>query len=276
VLLSAPQIAVPGLLVSVAPSDEITVETAPPTPPSDDATVEVPMPRRPESAVRSGWGLIQGHRHGRTLFPRLSLRQLVEAFGALVLLAVFSPLLIAVAIAVKATSKGPTLFRQDRLGLHRSTFKIIKFRTMSNNNSDAQHREFVKKMLTSEEDVDGGEQGVYKLVNDPRITPIGSFLRRTSIDELPQLWNVVRGEMSLVGPRPVLGWEADLFPVEAERRFAARPGLTGLWQVSGRSTLDFKAALELDVSYVERKSLWFDLKILCKTVAVVFNRSVAR
>jgi len=183
---------------------------------------------------------------------------------------------VLVAIAVKATSRGPILFRQERLGLHRSNFKIIKFRTMSNNNNDAQHREFVKKMLTSDDDVDGGEQGVYKLVNDPRITPIGSFLRRTSIDELPQLWNVVRGEMSLVGPRPVLGWEADLFPPEAERRFAARPGLTGLWQVSGRSTLDFKAALELDVSYVERKSLWFDLKILWQTVAVVFNRSMAR
>jgi len=274
--LSAPQTAVPGLLVSVAPSDEITVETAPPTPASDDATVEVPMPRRPESTVRNGWGLIQGHRHGRTLFPRPSLRQLVEALAAVGLLIVLSPLLVLVAIAVKATSRGPILFRQERLGLHRSNFKIIKFRTMSNNNNDAQHREFVKKMLTSDDDVDGGEQGVYKLVNDPRITPIGSFLRRTSIDELPQLWNVVRGEMSLVGPRPVLGWEADLFPPEAERRFAARPGLTGLWQVSGRSTLDFKAALELDVSYVERKSLWFDLKILWQTVAVVFNRSMAR
>jgi lipopolysaccharide/colanic/teichoic acid biosynthesis glycosyltransferase len=147
---------------------------------------------------------------------------------------------------------------------------------MSNKNDDSIHRAYIKKMLTSGEDVDGGEEGVYKLVNDPRITRIGGFLRKTSIDELPQLWNVVRGEMSLVGPRPVLAWEADMFPPEAERRFAARPGLTGLWQVSGRSTLDFKAALELDVSYVERKSLWFDLTILWRTIAVVLNRSTAR
>jgi lipopolysaccharide/colanic/teichoic acid biosynthesis glycosyltransferase len=264
------------MIVSVPPSDEITVETARLAWASDDATVELPAPRRALRAVGHGWGLIQGHRHGRSLFPRRSPRQLVEGVAALVLLTLLSPLLLMVAIAVKWTSKGPILFRQERLGLHRSKFKIIKFRTMSNNNSDARHREFVKKMLTSNEDVDGGEQGVYKLVNDPRITPIGGFLRRTSIDELPQLWNVVRGEMSLVGPRPVLEWEADLFPPEAERRFAARPGLTGLWQVSGRSTLDFKAALELDVSYVERKSLWFDLAILWRTAAVVFNRSMAR
>ncbi|MEV4131384.1 sugar transferase [Dactylosporangium sp. NPDC049742] len=243
---------------------------------SDDATVEIPMPQRVLRKVGSGWGLIQGHREGRSLIPKRSLRQLVEGLVALAILAALSPLLLVVALAVKWTSEGPMLFRQERLGLHRSTFKIIKFRTMSNKNSDAQHREFVKKMLTSEDDVDGGEQGVYKLVNDPRITPIGGFLRRTSIDELPQLWNVVRGEMSLVGPRPVLAWEADLFPPEAERRFAARPGMTGLWQVSGRSTLDFKAALELDVVYVEKKSVWYDITILWRTVGVVFNRSVAR
>ncbi|MEV0562024.1 sugar transferase [Dactylosporangium sp. NPDC050588] len=243
---------------------------------SDDATVEIPMPQRVLRKVGSGWGLIQGHREGRSLIPKRSLRQLVEGLVALGILAALSPVLLVVALAVKWTSEGPMLFRQERLGLHRSTFKIIKFRTMSNKNSDAQHREFVKKMLTSDDDVDGGEQGVYKLVNDPRITPIGGFLRRTSIDELPQLWNVVRGEMSLVGPRPVLAWEADLFPPEAERRFAARPGMTGLWQVSGRSTLDFKAALELDVVYVEKKSVWYDITILWRTVGVVFNRSVAR
>jgi lipopolysaccharide/colanic/teichoic acid biosynthesis glycosyltransferase len=243
---------------------------------SDDATVEIPMPQRVLRKVGSGWGLIQGHREGRSLIPKRSLRQLAEGLVALAILAALSPVLLVVALAVKWTSEGPMLFRQERLGLHRSTFKIIKFRTMSNKNSDAQHREFVKKMLTSDDDVDGGEQGVYKLVNDPRITPIGGFLRRTSIDELPQLWNVVRGEMSLVGPRPVLAWEADLFPPEAERRFACRPGMTGLWQVSGRSTLDFKAALELDVMYVEKKSVWYDISILWRTVGVVFNRSVAR
>ncbi|MET7424108.1 sugar transferase [Dactylosporangium sp. NPDC005555] len=264
-----------------APDDATVVISSLPQPAAepgvaDDATVEIPMPQRVLRKVGSGWGLIQGHREGRSLIPKRSLRQLLEGLVALAILAALSPVLLVVALAVKWTSEGPMLFRQERLGLHRSTFKIIKFRTMSNKNSDAQHREFVKKMLTSDDDVDGGEQGVYKLVNDPRITPIGGFLRRTSIDELPQLWNVVRGEMSLVGPRPVLAWEADLFPPEAERRFAARPGMTGLWQVSGRSTLDFKAALELDVLYVEKKSVWYDITILWRTVGVVFNRSVAR
>ena len=277
----------PGTAPSDAPSDTLSDEatvviSSLPQPATgaaelaDDATVEIPMPQRALRKVGSGWGLIQGHREGRSLIPRRSMRQFVEGLVALAILAALSPVLIVVALAVKWTSEGPMLFRQERLGLHRSTFKIIKFRTMSNKNSDAQHREFVKKMLTSDDDVDGGEQGVYKLVNDPRITPIGGFLRRTSIDELPQLWNVVRGEMSLVGPRPVLAWEADLFPPEAERRFACRPGMTGLWQVSGRSTLDFKAALELDVQYVEKKSVWYDISILWRTVGVVFNRSVAR
>lgn len=277
----------PGTAPTEAPADPLSddatvVISSLPQPASgaaeltDDATVEIPMPQRVLRKVGSGWGLIQGHREGRSLIPRRSMRQFVEALVALAILAALSPVLLVVALAVKWTSEGPMLFRQERLGLHRSTFKIIKFRTMSNKNSDAQHREFVKKMLTSDDDVDGGEQGVYKLVNDPRITPIGGFLRRTSIDELPQLWNVVRGEMSLVGPRPVLAWEADLFPPEAERRFACRPGMTGLWQVSGRSTLDFKAALELDVTYVEKKSVWYDISILWRTVGVVFNRSVAR
>jgi lipopolysaccharide/colanic/teichoic acid biosynthesis glycosyltransferase len=260
----------------VASSNDVTVETSKFALPTEDATVEMPMPKRVARAVGGGWGLMQGHRDGRTLLPKRSLRQIGEAIVALMILCGLSPLLLAVALAVKKTSKGPVFFRQERLGLHRAPFQIIKFRTMSNKNDDSIHRAYIKKMLTSGEDVDGGEQGVYKLVNDPRITRIGGFLRKTSIDELPQLWNVVRGEMSLVGPRPVLAWEADMFPPEAERRFAARPGLTGLWQVSGRSTLDFKAALELDVSYVERKSLWFDITILWRTVAVVLNRSTAR
>jgi lipopolysaccharide/colanic/teichoic acid biosynthesis glycosyltransferase len=268
--LSAPQTGMPAVEAVVTTS---AVRTVAAVGAFDEVTVEMPVlvPR-----TKPHWGIIQGHRRGRSLFPRRSMRQLAEAAAALFLLSLLSPLLLVVAIAVKRTSPGPVFFRQDRLGLHRSTFAILKFRTMSTGNSDAQHREFVKKMLTSDDEVDGGEQGVYKLVNDPRITPIGGFLRRTSIDELPQLWNVVRGEMSLVGPRPVLAWEADLFPPEAERRFAARPGLTGLWQVSGRSTLDFKAALELDVTYVQKKSLWFDVKILARTVGVVLNRSMAR
>ncbi|MGH3738776.1 MAG: sugar transferase [Micromonosporaceae bacterium] len=206
----------------------------------------------------------------------LSARQLTEAVAALLLVVLLSPVLLAVAIAVKLSSPGPVLFRQERLGLHRRRFRIIKFRTMIDGNSDEIHRRYVRRLLTEDTPPDGGQAGVYKLTTDPRVTRVGSFLRRTSLDELPQLWNVVRGELSLVGPRPVLAWEAELFGEGAEPRFAVRPGITGLWQVSGRSTVDYKAALELDVRYAHTKSLWLDLRILARTVRVVLDRSVAR
>ncbi|MGH3717112.1 MAG: sugar transferase [Micromonosporaceae bacterium] len=206
----------------------------------------------------------------------LSVRQLTEAFVALVLLLLVSPVLVAVAVAVKLSGPGPVLFRQERLGLHRRGFRIIKFRTMADGNSDEIHRRYVRRLLTEDAPPDGGQAGVYKLAADPRVTRIGGFLRRTSLDELPQLWNVVRGELSLVGPRPVLAWEAELFPEGAERRFTVRPGITGLWQISGRSTVDYRAALELDVRYAQTKSLWLDLWILARTVVVVLDRSVAR
>jgi lipopolysaccharide/colanic/teichoic acid biosynthesis glycosyltransferase len=207
---------------------------------------------------------------------RLNIRQFLEATVATGLLALLVPLLIAVAIAVKVTSPGPVLFRQQRLGLHRKKFTVLKFRTMMNNNDDRVHREYVAKLLTSDQVPDGGEKGVYKLAADPRLTPIGAALRRSSLDELPQLWNVIRGEMSLVGPRPVLEWEAALFPPSAKQRFAVRPGMTGLWQVSGRSTVAWRVALELDVSYVRNKSLWLDVKILAKTMKVIFDPTAAR
>lgn len=206
----------------------------------------------------------------------LSVRQLTEAVVALALLLLLTPVLAGVAIAVKLSSPGPALFRQERLGLHRRRFRLIKFRTMVDGNSDEIHRRYVRRLLTEDAPPDGGQPGVYKLAADPRVTRVGGFLRRTSLDELPQLWNVVRGELSLVGPRPVLAWEAELFPDGAERRFTVRPGITGLWQVSGRSTVDYRAALELDVEYARTKSLWLDLRILARTVRVVLDRSVAR
>jgi lipopolysaccharide/colanic/teichoic acid biosynthesis glycosyltransferase len=168
------------------------------------------------------------------------------------------------------------LFRQERVGLHREPFTIFKFRTMFIDNDDSDHRRLMREQLTADVAPDGGTPGIYKLTNDPRITPVGKILRQLSIDELPQLLNVVKGEMSLVGPRPYVPWEADLCPPQVERRFSVRPGMTGLWQVSGRSSVDYRTALDIDVHYAIHKSLWLDLRILARTVIVIFDRSLTR
>jgi lipopolysaccharide/colanic/teichoic acid biosynthesis glycosyltransferase len=204
-----------------------------------------------------------------------SLRRAAGRLAALVLLLVVTPLLLVIAVAVRLTSPGPVLFRQRRLGLLRQPFTMLKFRTMVQDNDDRIHREYVAQLLTGDAD-DGGEEGVYKLVGDPRVTWVGRILRRTSLDELPQLINVVRGDMALVGPRPVLEYEAELFPSWAALRFRVRPGITGLWQVSGRSTVDYRGALAFDVDYVRRRSLLLDLSILLRTFGVLVGRSVAR
>src|SRR6266545_4412981 len=160
--------------------------------------------------------------------------------------------------------------------LHRRVFQMYKFRTMYVDNDDSQWRQLMREQLIADEPPTGGEPGIYKIARDPRVTPVGKLLRQFSIDELPQLWNVVRGEMSLVGPRPYVPWEAELFPAEVAKRFSVRPGMTGLWQVSGRSTVDYRKALQIDVHYVETKSLWLDLRILARTAIVVFDRSGTR
>lgn len=188
-------------------------------------------------------------------------------------LVVLSPLLAMLWSAVRLTSPGPALFRQQRLGLGEQPFVMYKFRTMRVDASDAAHRAYVRRLLTEDAPPAGAPDGLFKLAADPRITRLGGWLRRTSLDELPQLINVVRGEMSLVGPRPVLPWEAELFEAPARARFLTRPGLTGLWQVSGRSRLTMRQALELDVEYVRRQSLWLDLTILARTVPTFFRSS---
>jgi lipopolysaccharide/colanic/teichoic acid biosynthesis glycosyltransferase len=157
------------------------------------------------------------------------------------------------------------------MGRNRRTFELCKFRTMYTGCPDDVHREYVRKLLTDDQPPDGGRPGVFKLENDDRITPLGRLLRRTSIDELPQLINVIRGDMSLVGPRPALPWEARLFDAVFFRRFAVPPGLTGLWQVSGRNSLTMRQGLELDLEYVRRQSLALDLWILIKTIPVVLS-----
>jgi lipopolysaccharide/colanic/teichoic acid biosynthesis glycosyltransferase len=207
--------------------------------------------------------------------PRLG-KRLLDLAVASVCLLLAAPLLLAVAALVRASSPGPALFRQIRLGRNGRPFALYKFRTMYNGSPDDVHREYVRKLLTQDEPPAGGQQGLYKLAGDARITRIGHLLRRTSIDELPQLINVIRGDMSLVGPRPALPWEAELIGPGHSQRFLVLPGLTGLWQVSGRNGLTMRQGLDLDVEYVQRQSFALDLVILARTVPVVLSTRGAR
>jgi lipopolysaccharide/colanic/teichoic acid biosynthesis glycosyltransferase len=191
-------------------------------------------------------------------------------------LAVASPVLAVIAVVIVLTSPGGALFRQIRLGEDAGAFVMYKFRTMYISCDDQIHRDFVRRLLEESAPPVCGVGTVYKLVDDPRITPVGRLLRRLSLDEVPQLFNVIRGDMSLVGPRPVLPWEAELFSPHHRVRFQVRPGITGLWQASGRNRLTMIQALDLDVQYVERQSFLLDLAILCRTVPVVLGCRGAR
>ncbi len=194
--------------------------------------------------------------------------RLLDVAGAGGLLILLAPLLLIVAAIVKLDSRGPAIFRQERLGKRLQPFSVAKFRTMREGAGADPHRAHVEQMIA---EAGRSDRPMTKLKEDDRVTRVGSFLRRTSIDELPQLWNVLRGEMSLVGPRPSIQYEADRYPAEAFRRFAVRPGLTGLWQVRGRSLLTFKQMIELDREYVEHRSLPLNLKILLLTVPTVLH-----
>ena len=183
-----------------------------------------------------------------------------------------SPVMAIIAIAIRLTSRGPAVFRQRRVGLARRPFWLYKFRTMRLGGDDTELREMIASELRGEDTSSGGS---WKL-DDSRITPIGGILRRSSLDELPQLINVLRGDMTLVGPRPCLEWEAEMFPSEFDERFAVRPGLTGLWQVSGRSTMGTLDMLRLDVHYVRHQTLRGDVAILARTVPAVLRGDGAR
>ena len=196
-------------------------------------------------------------------------KRAIDVTLATVMLAMSSPMLLLVAVLIRATSPGPVLFRQTRVGKDGVPFLMLKFRTMRTGCDDAVHRDYVQRLLS---DAAEPQAGLYKLADDPRITPVGRVLRTLSIDELPQLLNVLVGSMSLVGPRPALPFEAILFPEWAAPRYLVAPGVTGLWQVSGRNRLTMLQGLRLDVEYVERRSLGLDLLILVRTVPAVLGR----
>ena len=196
--------------------------------------------------------------------PLYGIKRVIDLVGALLGLVVLSPLMLLVAVLIKATSPGPVIFAQTRCGRNRRRFKMLKFRTM------VQDAEFRQLELEARNEVAGP---LFKIRSDPRVTRVGAFLRRSSIDELPQLWNVLRGEMSLVGPRPLPLRDVERFSDSwLMRRFSVLPGLTGLWQVSGRSALSNKDDwIALDLAYVDRWSLWLDLEILALTVPAVIT-----
>lgn len=212
--------------------------------------------------------------------PRLGeevVKRALDMALASMLIVLAAPLLLLLWCLVRSTSAGPALFRQERVGRGMRPFTMLKLRSMYADNDDRMHRDYVTTMLSAEaaeeaeEEVPARNNALFKLTGDPRVTPLGAWLRRTSLDELPQLINVLRGDMSLVGPRPMLPWEAQLLAAPYRRRFTVKPGITGLWQVNGRSRLSMRTALELDVEYTRRRSVLLDLSILARTVPALFR-----
>jgi lipopolysaccharide/colanic/teichoic acid biosynthesis glycosyltransferase len=206
------------------------------------------------------------------------MKRAIDIVGGTLLALLCLPFCVLIALLVKATSKGPVLFRQQRVGQHGKQFTFLKFRSMYVDNDHSVHKEFVTQMITRELDRDKSErnQGVYKLTSDKRITRLGKFLRRTSLDELPQFINVLRGDMSLVGPRPPIPYELAAYQTWHRRRLLeVKPGITGLWQVTGRSTVDFDEMVRLDLRYATSWTPWLDLRILIRTPAAVIKGSGA-
>jgi lipopolysaccharide/colanic/teichoic acid biosynthesis glycosyltransferase len=221
-----------------------------------------------------------------TLYPDLEKRQksnrlgratkrLIDVLGSLSLLAMLSPVFFIIAAAIKLTSRGPVLFQQKRIGEHGIPFTFLKFRSMYTNNDSSEHKEYVRQLIAGQagkKSANGNGGGIFKLTNDPRITPVGRILRRSSLDELPQLINVLRGEMSLVGPRPPVPYEVEAYATWHRRRLLeAKPGITGLWQVYGRSRVEFDDMVRLDLRYARECSPLLDLKILLQTPRAVMS-----
>jgi lipopolysaccharide/colanic/teichoic acid biosynthesis glycosyltransferase len=221
----------------------------------------------------------------RKLYPDLSqplprkrslriVKRGIDILGSSALLLALFPLLVAIAVAIKLTSNGPILYRQERLGQFGKRFLCLKFRTMYQDNDAKIHREYVQSFITGQANGGAEEAGaaVYKIQQDPRVTSVGRILRKLSFDELPQFWNVLRGEMSLVGPRPPVPYEFEVYRLWHRRRvLEIKPGVTGLWQVYGRSRTCFDDMVRLDLRYSQKWSLWLDLKILLATPLAVFT-----
>ena len=274
--------------------------------PCDRSSIVATMLARVSNSLRENLGLEEFHRvklsfhlfpedwdhddPGRpsnpTLYPDLSdrddsrkhlhsVKRAMDVFGSAMALLMLAPLVALIAAAIKATSQGPVFFKQKRVGQHGQCFTFLKFRSMYINNDASQHKQYVRQLIAGQaakSEARNANGGVYKLTNDPRITRVGRFLRRTSLDELPQFLNVLRGEMSLVGPRPAIPYEVEAYDIWHRRRvLEAKPGITGLWQVQGRSRVGFDEMVRLDLRYVRSWSPWLDLKILMQTPKAVMD-----
>jgi lipopolysaccharide/colanic/teichoic acid biosynthesis glycosyltransferase len=210
---------------------------------------------------------VSGAHHARATTPRgmwMAAKRVLDVVVVLAALIVLAPLLTAVALAVRLDSSGPLLFRQRRLGRDLRPFTVLKFRTMHDGCSGEMHKRYIAALVRAEAS-DSTSQGLKKLQGDPRVTRVGRVLRRLSIDELPQMLNVLRGDMSLIGPRPALEYELDHYQPEHYQRFAVRPGISGLWQVSGRNQLGFGEMLDLDVRYTKSCTALTDLRVFVRT-----------
>ena len=208
------------------------------------------------------------HKLGRV---QMACKRGFDIVAALVFFIVFGPALLAVAIGVKLSSPGPIFYSQARIGRHGRSFRFYKFRSMVTNAD-----EVLSSFLDTDEEAKSQWDAFQKLDNDPRITPFGRFIRKTSLDEFPQLWNVLVGDMSIVGPRPCMPGQKNLYGSAWASYCAVRPGLTGLWQVSGRNKLTYAQRVQLDAKYVAEWSFWMDMKLLFKTIRVVVTGDGSR
>ena len=190
------------------------------------------------------------------------IKRVIDVVCSFVGVLVLSPLFVVIAIIIKFTSKGPVFFSQKRVGRDGKEFKMYKFRSMVVN------AEELKEKLAAQNEMSGP---MFKMKDDPRVTKVGKFIRKTSLDELPQLWNVLKGDMSLVGPRPSLPKEVAQFEKWMYKRLSVKPGLTCFWQVSGRNNIDFEDWMKLDIKYVDERNIWTDIKLIFKTVLVLFG-----
>ncbi len=195
------------------------------------------------------------------------LKRILDVVLATIIMLGFLPVFLVLTVLVKLTSRGPVFFVQERAGLKGKRFRMFKFRSMYADADHRVHRQYVEKLIQK------GEKGgkTYKLENDPRITPLGRWMRKFSLDELPQFINVLRGDMSLVGPRPPIPYELEIYKPWHFKRLDTKPGITGLWQVSGRNLLTFDQQAALDIKYIHHKSLAMDLTIIIKTIPVMFS-----
>jgi len=204
-----------------------------------------------------------------------AVKRMMDVVGSALALVVLAPLFLVIAAAITLSSKGPVFFRQQRIGQYGVPFVFLKFRSMYANNDASVHKKYIRELIRGQAErkpSNGNGQGVYKLTSDVRITAVGSVLRRTSLDELPQFFNVLKGQMSLVGPRPPIAYEVEAYNLWHKRRLLeAKPGITGLWQVNGRSRVKFDDMVRLDLSYARTWSPWLDIKILVRTPRAVVS-----